>query len=127
MPQNITGHYEMHKKVDNSKFPKDNKNEMPYGKLDIKQISEREISFGLEYNSGYPDYHIAEINEKAVSVDGGKTYEFLNYINGLGAEDKCKVIITVKDNDIYLTGGSGPECGSGANANPEGLYSKKSR
>lgn len=124
IPNNMTGHYEMRGKVDNTNFPKDHKDEVPFGELSIEQLSDREISFELQYTSGYPEYHQALMNEKAVSYDGGKTYEFLNYISGMGADEKCKVNFTVKGKDLYLTGGTGIECGSGGNANPEGLYKK---
>lgn len=123
--QSIAGNYVLARKVDNSKFPKDNKDEVPFGSIYIEQLSDREIRFELDYNSGYPDYHLANIADKAVSLDGGKTYEFQNFISATGSENKCKVIFAVKGKDIYVTGGTGVECGSGANANPEGLYQLK--
>ncbi len=120
--RSLAGNYRLTRKVDNSQFPKDHKNEFPFGDLSIEQLSDREIRFTLDYNSGYPHYHLANISDKAVSFDGGKTYEFYNFISSTGSDNKCKVTFTVKGKDIYVTGGNGPECGSGAHAQVEGLY-----
>lgn len=121
---NLAGYYRLQRKVDNSRFPADYKEDLPFGNLSIEQVSDREIRFDLDYNSGYPDYHLANVSEKAVSFDGGKIYEFNNYITSAGSDQKCKIIFTVKCKDIYISGGTGPECGSGANADPAGLYKK---
>lgn len=124
IPDNLTGHYEFHPIIDNENFPEDYKNDLPFGELNINQISDRDIEFDLQYTSGYPDYHQALIKERATSLDGGKVYEYYSYLKDYDKEEKCKVTLILKGKDIYLKGALGPQCGSGANANPEGLYKK---
>lgn len=115
--------YELEKTVDTTPFPPEHKKEVPVGSLEIARNAEG-LKFGLDYNTGYPHYHIAQAAGFA-KPNGTNRFRYSQILEG--ATGACVLDMTVEGAAIRVETTTSSLCQFGAYADPSGRYIKKSK